>query len=332
METCCFRGETLSVMAFTSLDYTFQKRAIGVDAAVSQEVKELPELSDASEIEVRDQHFLLGPGPSQNLSERIGDEALAVERHLVLDSDPVHGGDEDAVGDGVRADDRPPGLGGAVPGPVRLGADGRRVEEYLGAFKREDPRYFGKPLVPANPDSDDPVAGGKDRIAEVSRGEVELLVILRSVGNVGLAVLPELAAIGVEDDGGIEIDPGPRLFEDGDDEDDSELRRERRHALGGFRGQRFGERIAAHIYTLRKVAGLEELLEADNCGALRSRLTNSLLRPSQVERRVVSGRELEKRDSSHGRYPKPNDATTIPRGYQEFSSGETGLQILFEPV
>src|SRR3990172_8032329 len=163
-------GETLSVMVFTSLDEPLQERTVGFDTPVPEEMKEIPELADAFEIDVGDENLLLGPGADENLTKRIGDEALAVERHLILDSDAVHGRDEDAVRDGMRADDRPPCLGGAVAGPIRLGTDGRRVEEELGAFKREDPRDLGKPLVPADPDSDDPVAGGKDGIAEGSRG------------------------------------------------------------------------------------------------------------------------------------------------------------------
>src|SRR5512145_44577 len=106
-------GETISVMAFTSFDDALEERAIGVDAPVSQEMEELPELADPAEIEIRDQDLLLGPRPDQDLSERIGDEALAIERHLVLDSHAVHGGRENTVRDRVGANDRPPGLGGA---------------------------------------------------------------------------------------------------------------------------------------------------------------------------------------------------------------------------
>jgi hypothetical protein len=136
-------------------------------------------------------------------------------------------------------------------------------------------------------------------------------VILGSVGNVGLAVLPELAAVGVEDDGGIETDTRPRLFEEGDDEDDSELRRERRHALGGLRGKRLGERVASDVHALGKVERLEELLEADDGGALRNRLADPLLRLPHVDGGVISGRELEKRYPGHRRYPRPKDTTTI---------------------
>lgn len=96
-------------------------------------MEELAKLADAPQIEIGDNDRLLGARAHEDLAEGIADEALAVEGHLVFYPHPVHGRDEDAVRDGVRPDDGPPCLGGAVTRPVGLGADGRRVEDDLSA-------------------------------------------------------------------------------------------------------------------------------------------------------------------------------------------------------
>ena len=71
--------------------------------------------------------------------------------------------------------------------------------------------------------------------AEVAGREIEFLVVQRVVGNVHLAVDAEQRAVGVNDGGGVVIEPGGALLEQRGDDDDAEFFGElsaRRSVLG----------------------------------------------------------------------------------------------------
>src|SRR5207245_6615013 len=73
----------------------------------------------------------------------------------------------------------------------------RRVEDDLGAVQAEQSRALGEVTVVADVDSDRRVPCLEDGIAEVARLEEELLPKARGVGDMVLAVLAEVTAVGV---------------------------------------------------------------------------------------------------------------------------------------
>ena len=109
----------------------------------------------------------------------------------VLVADAIHHSDINAVGDGM------PALHGA-PGIVlrraellllrRMPADRGRIKQYLCALERRQSRALGIPLVPADQRADPACLRVEGAEAEIARGEVELLVIKRIVGDMHLAV------------------------------------------------------------------------------------------------------------------------------------------------
>ena len=107
-----------------------------------------------------------------------------------LGADAVDGGDEIAVGGGVR---------GLLQLPeifAQAGDGGRGVEDDLGAVQAEAARAFGKMAVVADVDADLGEAEVEDGVAEVAGAEIKLLPEAgRHVGDVRLAVFAEVGAV-----------------------------------------------------------------------------------------------------------------------------------------
>src|SRR5690606_28816293 len=130
---------------------------------------------------------------------------------------PIHGADIDAVGDGVAPLDRLPG-GLLLLAMLRLlrraPAAGGGVEEDPRAAHGREPRRFRVPLVPADQHTDPAELRVPRAKAEIAGGEVEFLVESRIVRDVHLAVLAEIAAVGVENGGGVVVESLRPLFEE----------------------------------------------------------------------------------------------------------------------
>src|SRR5690606_765034 len=94
-----------------------------------------------------------------------------------------------------------------------LAADGRRIEQDLGALQRHRPGTLGEPLVPADPHADGGIAGLPYLEAGIPRVEVVLLVVTGAIGNVALAVHTQIAAIGVDNGDTVETRPAAQLEE-----------------------------------------------------------------------------------------------------------------------
>ena len=191
--------------------YRLEDRPVGVDAAIAQERPVAAHALDQRRIAPRDEHLFVVAGLGDVAAERIGDERVAEEREavgarLVLVADAVGRRDVDAVGDRVRALDRPPRVDLRLAPFVLLGrvpADRRRVEEHLRAEQRRDARGLRVPLIPADQDADRGVArlphleaGPRARsplVVEVpvAGREVVLLVEQRIVRDVHLAIHAE---------------------------------------------------------------------------------------------------------------------------------------------
>ena len=100
----------------------------------------------------------------------VGDERRPVEALPVLLADAVRRDDGDDVGHGVPDHRALPGVARVEVGLVRLAADGRRVEEHLGAEEHHGARRLGEPLVPADADAERAVAASTTRGSRCRRG------------------------------------------------------------------------------------------------------------------------------------------------------------------
>ena len=186
-------------------------------------------------------------------------------------SDPVNGGDEDPVRDGVAPLDRAPGVVLRLPRRRALGrmpADGAWIDQYLGAGECAQSRRFRKPLVPADQRADVCEAGLEHRIAQITRSEIELLVVERIVRNVGLAVASQQGAIGIDHDDGVVIHAGTPLFKERHYQHDRQVSGEGGIAGGRWAWDRFGEVEGPRVLALREIVRGKELLQADDLRAL----------------------------------------------------------------
>src|SRR5207249_5577893 len=118
----------------------------------------------------------------------------------------------------------------------RLGvvpADRRRIEKDLRATQRSQPRTFGKPLVPTHQDADPGVTRLKRLKPQIARGEVELLVIERVIGDMHLTVFTQEGTVGVDHHRGVVEQALSTLLEQRSDYHDLVLSREVAQYLGG---------------------------------------------------------------------------------------------------
>ena len=99
---------------------------------------------------------------------------------------------------------------------AEAGHRGRGVEDDLRAVQAERARALREVAVVADVDADLGEGGLEHRVAEVAGPEVELLPEARlAVGDVGLAVLAEVLAVGVDHGRGVVVDAGLLLLVDG---------------------------------------------------------------------------------------------------------------------
>ena len=117
----------------------------------------------------------------------------------------------------------------------------------------------------------------KDFVAEVSRGEIELLVIAGVVGDVHLAVFAEVGAVGIDDGGGVVVEPFGTLFKHGADDDHPQFFGEGHEVLsGGSLGDGFGKGEVLIALFVAEIKGGKKLLEANDLRTVGGKLTNFL--------------------------------------------------------
>ena len=102
--------------------------------------------------------------------------------------------------------------------------------------------------------------------AEVAGREVELLVEAGVVGDVHLAVLPDVAARAVEHGGGVVVEPGGAALEEARHDRHVEFGGELGEGLGARAGDGLGEGEEGGVLGLAEVARAEELGQADHLG------------------------------------------------------------------
>src|SRR6202171_2749903 len=246
--------------------------AIRVDTAVAEEGPVAAHLFDARQIDLADQDLLLvGRRFDDDDAEGIAEEGSApeLEARVALVADAVHRRDVDAVGDGVPALDRAPrvALGDAVLRfLVRVPADGRRVEDHRRALQRREPRVLGIPLVPADERADAARLGIEGAEPEVARREVILLVERRVVGDVHLAVEPDLVAF--EDRRAVVVEAPRALLEDGRHHRYAGLPRLRRQPLRRRARHRLGQVEERRVLALAEIVRAEQLGKAHHLRSL----------------------------------------------------------------
>jgi len=143
---------------------------------------------------------------------------------------------------------------------------GGRVVDNFGAVEAEAAGAFGEVAVVTDVDADTGVTRFEHGIARVAGREIKFFPEAgMAVGDVVLAVFAEVAAIGVDDCGGVEIDAGHFDFVDGDYEDHLILFCELLHVgYGGAIGDWLGEFVPAGLLLGAEIGAVEELLEAED--------------------------------------------------------------------
>src|SRR5688572_16444637 len=233
--------------------------------------------------------FLLGRH-FHNVSSRIAHETRAPEfnapRVLTFVSHSVYGCNKNAVGDGVASLNCLPGRELRVSVLLFLGgvpADGSRIKEYLSAGEGGQARGLRIPLVPADQNSDSPVASVPGPESEVSRREVEFFVVERIVRDVHLAVFPEIGSVGVQNGRGIMIDAGRSPLEQRGDKNDLQFARKGSQKLRGRSWDLLSQFEIQMLLGLAEVRRFEQLGQTDDLSALVSRLADSCHSSFQIK-------------------------------------------------
>src|SRR5713101_6077249 len=251
--------------------------SVGFWAAVAVELPGIADFLDFIEIELRHEQFILvTAGLLHDFSARIAEVALAVEfadLPGMLGADAIDGGDKVGVGDG---------MGGLLQFPKIFGeaGDGGRWVVYdFRAVESEDSGAFREVAVVADVNANAGITSLEDGIAGVSGREIKLFPEARvAMRNVVLAVFAEIAAAGVNDRGGVEIDAGHVDFVDGHDEHHLVFLRELLHQRNrGAAGNLLGKLIPAGLLLGAEIWTVEKLLQAEDLHFLLGRAGNQAL-------------------------------------------------------
>src|SRR5256885_5452267 len=132
--------------------------------------------------------------------------------------------------------------------------------------------------VVADVDSDARVLGLEHRVSEIAGCKVKLLPESgMTVRNVMLAVFSEIAAVGIDDGGGVEINSRHLLFVNGDYDHHAMLLRDLLHeARGRSVRNALSQFVPARVLLRAKIRSVEELLQAENLRLFFRRLVDQL--------------------------------------------------------
>ena len=238
--------------------------AVGFGAAVAIKLPGIADFLNVVEIEFSDEQFVfVAAGLRDDFSARIAEITLAVEfadfpRSFCADA--IDGSDEVLVGDGV---------GGLLEFPEIFGEPGDGgggIVDNLRAVQAEDSRAFGEMAVVADVNADAGVTRLEDRITGVTRREIKLFPKARvAMRNVVLAIFAQVAAVGVDHGGRVEINAGHFDFVDGHDEDHLMFLREFLHVRDGRAiGHGLGQFVPARLLLGAKIGAVEKFLQAED--------------------------------------------------------------------
>src|SRR6202158_2156061 len=230
--------------------------------AVAVKLPSIADFLNLIEIQFRDEQFILiAAGLLDDFAARVAEIAFAVEfadLPGMLGADAVDGRNEISVSNRVRWLLEFPKIFGEA------GDSGRRVVDYFRAVESEDSRAFRKVAVVADVHADAGITSLEYGIAGVSRREVKLFPKARvTVRNVVLAVFAEVAAVGVDDRGGVEVDASQLDLVDRAAEHHLVLLRELLHQRDrGAVRDALGQLVPASLLFGAKVGAVEKLLQA----------------------------------------------------------------------
>ena len=241
--------------------YGWTSCCVAVGPAVAVERPEVADLGQQAHVQVADDDLVLvvGGGVADELAARVGEVGLAVEVVVAqrLDADPVDRADEVLVGHRGRGLLEPPQVLRQAP------AGRRRVEHDPGAAEAERAPALGEVPLVADVHADLAHRGVEHRVAEVARPEVELLPEPLDLRDVVLAVLAQVAAVGVDHRRGVVVDAGLLLLVYRHDEHDAVLPGQVLHELGRRAVRdRLGIGVVVRVLDLAEVRPVEQLLQA----------------------------------------------------------------------
>ena len=121
-------------------------------------------------------------------------------------------------------------------------------------MERGEAGALGIPLIPADQGPDPPHPGVEDAEAQITRGEVELFVVGRIVGDVHLAVQAGHPAVCVEHDGGVVIQPRRPPLEHRSDHDNALVLRRAAQRFGAWPRHRLRQIEQRGVLALGEVA------------------------------------------------------------------------------
>src|SRR5574337_1983673 len=274
---------------------------VRLGAAVTVELPIVAGLGDLVEVEVADDDLLLGSGGdlADVVAARVNEVGRPVEGRRVIAeltdllADPVDRRDEILVRRGCRRlFDLPQPLG-----QPRLG--GRRVEHQLRAAQAEFPPAFGEVPVVADVDPDPADGGGEDRVAEVSRTEIELLPERRQVRDVVFAVFAKQRAIVVDHRGRIVILPFVGDLIDRQHDHQLQLLGQGLEPLHGRAGNRLDVPVVLLVLRGAEVRSVAQLLEPDDLHTLRGGFASQFFVASDHGFLVASPGDLGSRSAHY---------------------------------
>src|SRR5439155_16389482 len=224
-------------------------------------------------------------------------------------ADAVGGDHRHHVGAGMALHDALPVVAAVDRGVLRLGADRRRIEQQLGALQRHRAGAFREPLVPADADAEPAIGGAQGAKAGIAGIEVAFPLMALAVGNVRLAIEPELPAVGVDHHQRVVVGVVGAL---------EEADRQHNGKLGGDLAEpgqrrvafdRMGEPEQLLILVLAEIGRLEQLLQQDDLRPVAGRPPHHGLGLGDIGRGIAAAGELG------GRYRDLRHAGSFPRAY-----------------
>src|SRR6266404_2688063 len=259
---------------------TIQDWRVRVDAAVAQKRPIAARVFAFRGIALNDENFFfVVRGFGENLPEGIGDKGIAPELQpriaflrLAFKSHAIDDRSVDAVGDGMAALDRFPGIelcGAELRFFVRVPADAGWIKNHLRAAEGGEARTFRIPLVPADLHADARVLGIKIRETEIAGGEIKLFVVQGIVGNVHFAVFSEKRSVRVEDGAGVVVNAWGAALEERNDQRDFLFLRNLRECFGRRAGNGFGEIEKFRVFGTAEVFAMKKFVQGNNLRAAR---------------------------------------------------------------
>ncbi|KAG1647452.1 CTP pyrophosphohydrolase [Nymphon striatum] len=177
----------------------------------------------------------------------------------------------------------------------------RRIEHDLGTGQPELAPAFGEVPVIADVHADLAHGGVKHRVAQIAGPEVELLPETVHLRNVGLSVFAEVAAVGIDDCGGVVEDTRLFLFVHRQHEHHAQLGSQGLETFCGRPiGNRLGVAVELRVLDLAEVRPIKQLLETHDLCALGGRLAHVLLMQVNHGVFVASPGRLNDRCSHRG--------------------------------